>query len=189
MFSRIAIKQLLQALFVRCTDGIFARFPRVLFLLITKICVSDTENAGEWFRISDKKRDFVCPLVRLAPSKQPKPRETRRHHTSLLQPVLLPSTMASSSSKEAADATLRAPMLSIDWLQRIELGYDGVASSNETPVCFRCGKDDAKLSHCAKCSVAGYCSRDCQVQDWKTGTGGGHKHSCQGEECSRYNHE
>lgn len=94
------------------------------------------------------------------------------------RPQSKPLTMA--SSKEAADATLRAAMPSIEWLQCIELGYDGASSKDENPVCFSCGKSDVKLSQCSKCSVAGYCSRDCQVKHWKTGSGGGgHKHSCQ----------
>lgn len=86
----------------------------------------------------------------------------------------------SSSSKQAADAALRAPVPSVEWLECIELGYDGTfASSNQTTrVCFLCGSN-VKLSQCSKCGVAGYCSRDCQVKDWKTGTGGGHKHSCE----------
>jgi hypothetical protein len=84
-------------------------------------------------------------------------------------------TMASSS---AADAMLQAPVPSVHWLQCIELGYDG-AAPKEAPVCFHCGKSDVKLSQCAKCNVAGYCSRECQVKDWKSGAGGGHKYSCQ----------
>jgi len=115
-----------------------------------------------------KSRLFVHATQKLPPS-------ASHHHFQLL------STMASSSSssKEAADATLRAPMPSIDWLQCMELGYVG-ESSQDNPVCFLCGKSNVKLSKCAKCCVAGYCSRDCQVEDWKTGTGGGHRHSCQG---------
>lgn len=105
----------------------------------------------------------------------PPPRKVRRR---CLPPTNI--TMASSSCKEAADAALKAPMPSIEWLQCIELGYEG-AETKDTPVCFSCGKsNDGKLSKCAKCHVAGYCTRECQVKDWKTGPGGGHKHSCQG---------
>mmetsp|Transcript_9213 Transcript_9213/g.15455 ORF Transcript_9213/g.15455 Transcript_9213/m.15455 type:complete len:231 (-) Transcript_9213:963-1655(-) len=47
------------------------------------------------------------------------------------------------------------------------------------PVCFFCGKSETSLSKCSKCRVASYCSRDCQVKDWKTGSGLPHKHACQ----------
>lgn len=73
-----------------------------------------------------------------------------------------------------------------EWIQTLELGYEGAASSNVTrentnySVCFRCGSADTKLSKCAKCHIAGYCSKECQVEDWKTigKGGGGHKSSC-----------
>jgi hypothetical protein len=95
------------------------------------------------------------------------------------------ATMAASdNSKDAAYDTLNSPMPSIEWLQCIELGYDGASSSEITPVCFGCGQDPSPtlLSRCSKCNTAGYCSRDCQVKDWKTGTGGGHKHACSGKQ-------
>lgn len=65
----------------------------------------------------------------------------------------------------------------VEWLQTLELGY------NEPPllpkVCFDCGKqasaETGKLSKCAKCSVAAYCSRECQIKDWKEGR---HKLAC-----------
>ena len=82
------------------------------------------------------------------------------------------------ASSTAADAILKAPVPSVDWLQCLELGYDGAVPRGD-PVCFHCGKSNVKLFHCAKCNVAGYCSRECQVNDWKSGANGGHKHSCQ----------
>jgi hypothetical protein len=39
--------------------------------------------------------------------------------------------------------------------------------------CFACRKPDASLK-CARCQIAFYCNRDCQVQDWK----GQHKQLC-----------
>lgn len=93
--------------------------------------------------------------------------------------TMAPSTTATSSSKEAADAALKAPMPTIDWLQCLELGYDGT-DSNESSVCFSCGAESAQLSKCARCQTAGYCCKTCQVSDWKSGAGGGHKYSCQG---------
>jgi len=68
-----------------------------------------------------------------------------------------------------------------DWKQILELGYaDGPDSNDDMapPVCFGCGKDQKKLSKCAKCEVACYCSRECQLAHWKSGPGGGHKFSC-----------
>jgi MYND finger len=84
------------------------------------------------------------------------------------------------------------------WLQTFELGYvmgdskkksvgnkttNNSSQSSTTVVCFHCGKDPMmadnintkKLSTCSKCHVAAYCSRDCQVNDWKAG---GHKSEC-----------
>ena len=67
------------------------------------------------------------------------------------------------------------------------LRSSSASSSSSSPttvlvVCFGCGKDPSsfnpirKLSTCSKCHVAAYCSRDCQVIDWKTP--GGHKRCC-----------
>lgn len=44
--------------------------------------------------------------------------------------------------------------------------------------CFNCGKT-AKLQ-CSECKIAMYCSRDCQVKNWKRGTSGmkSHKSIC-----------
>lgn len=56
--------------------------------------------------------------------------------------------------------------------------YESVgAHSTDQPtsgtLCFGCGSA-APTSRCAKCGVALYCSRACQVAHWK----GGHKHDC-----------
>lgn len=90
-----------------------------------------------------------------------------------------------------ADATAARSPTPFRWSQVVELGYvedsggDNVASlENEKPVCFHCGKvpnetESSKLSKCARCQVASYCSRKCQVTHWKGGDGKvGHKHSC-----------
>lgn len=99
---------------------------------------------------------------------------------------------------------------SIEWLQCLELSYDTTTGSSnnttpdspailengtyETPEdgCFHCGEtssDTKKLSTCSKCQIAKYCSRDCQIEDWKTGSSNTnttieqpkipHKHLCQ----------
>jgi hypothetical protein len=55
------------------------------------------------------------------------------------------------------------------------LGYEGAEEPSPTdPVCFGCGKPLTTLSKCAKCKVAAYCERDCQVKDWKAS----HKAAC-----------
>jgi hypothetical protein len=65
-----------------------------------------------------------------------------------------------------------------DWKQTLELGYLDSNDDLAPPVCFACGKYAEKLSRCAKCEVACYCSRECQLANWKSGAGGGHKFSC-----------
>lgn len=55
-------------------------------------------------------------------------------------------------------------------------------------VCFTCGKDDARVFLCAKCGVAKYCSRDCQIIDYKS-SGRPHKERCCGppeKECVHF---
>jgi hypothetical protein len=78
-----------------------------------------------------------------------------------------------------------------DWKQCAELGYaDGPDSNDDMadPICFHCGSKSpastsnaTALSRCAKCQVAAYCSRECQLANWKKGAGGGHKFCCSGE--------
>lgn len=41
-------------------------------------------------------------------------------------------------------------------------------------MCRNCGKEDSQFN-CAKCKVAFYCSKECQIYDWKTLD---HKHVC-----------
>lgn len=65
---------------------------------------------------------------------------------------------------------------SIGWTQTFELGYD--EPEPRLPVCFSCAEQstsEKKFSKCAKCQVATYCCRDCQIKDWK---GGRHKLAC-----------
>ena len=54
------------------------------------------------------------------------------------------------------------------------------SSDNDKQVCFVCKSDKTsiegtKLLNCAKCRVAIYCSKACQIMDWKAG----HKFDCQ----------
>ena len=48
-------------------------------------------------------------------------------------------------------------------------------SNRECHVCKKSEKDiGKKLKNCARCKSAQYCSRECQVKDWKSG----HKKLC-----------
>jgi len=84
-----------------------------------------------------------------------------------------------------------SPSQQIRWARTMELGYASSAESSAAsrtaatePLCFRCGKSTgelsggAKISRCSRCGTVPYCSRECQVADWKSGPGGGHKHCC-----------
>lgn len=64
-----------------------------------------------------------------------------------------------------------------------ELGYvmDGGGGSGACDddaasdrLCFHCATPHTKLFRCGQCKVAGYCQKDCQVQDWKRS----HKATC-----------
>lgn len=72
-----------------------------------------------------------------------------------------------------------------EWKQCMELGYMEGDDSNDVdadPICFQCGKaassQDKPLARCAKCHTVSYCSRACQVKNWKKGASGGHKFCC-----------
>lgn len=89
-----------------------------------------------------------------------------------------------------ADVSAAKTQTKFRWKKVIELGYieseagNAANVENEEPVCFHCGKianesESSKLSKCARCQVASYCSRECQVSNWKGGDGKvGHKFSC-----------
>mmetsp|Transcript_34078 Transcript_34078/g.80216 ORF Transcript_34078/g.80216 Transcript_34078/m.80216 type:complete len:252 (-) Transcript_34078:527-1282(-) len=66
----------------------------------------------------------------------------------------------------------------VKWIKEMELGYK--EGSVRSTVCFSCGsqpdsENSKKLSKCSRCGVAAYCSRECQLSDWKTGR---HKMAC-----------
>lgn len=68
------------------------------------------------------------------------------------------------------------------WSKCMELGYtagtsETYSSSYNTNCCFKCGKAGA-TARCSKCATICYCSRECQLADWKKGAGGGHKYAC-----------
>lgn len=69
---------------------------------------------------------------------------------------------------------LNAPGFGLDWRKTLELGYtlpeagaDGTCNEKDGLRCFQCGKTVEKVLNCAKCRVAAYCSKDCQVTHWK----------------------
>lgn len=80
-----------------------------------------------------------------------------------------------SNSKKIENPLANAPT-SVEWTQTVELGYD--APRPLATVCFSCGgppKTESSLSKCGKCHIASYCSRECQIRDWKEGR---HRHAC-----------
>jgi MYND finger len=110
--------------------------------------------------------------------------------------------MATSSTSTTADGpepattatnltTLNARPTGIQWIETLELGYatsDNAATASsesdqgnnndnidDDTICFYCQAAHTKLFRCCKCQVAAYCSKDCQVKDWKAGR---HKHAC-----------
>lgn len=99
--------------------------------------------------------------------------------------------LAVVATTPAAEPQAPAESKKIRWTKcAMELGYvpaasagGGESSSSGAAVppsnscCFKCGKLGA-TSKCSKCATICYCSRECQLADWKKGTGGGHKYSC-----------
>lgn len=84
------------------------------------------------------------------------------------------------SAPSSAAATFR-------WLKTAELGYAEDANTKNIEqeeggaICFGCGKEakEENFPKCSKCEVASYCSRECQISNWKSGGDKvGHKHTC-----------
>lgn len=61
------------------------------------------------------------------------------------------------------------------WLQTLELGYTGAPTSLQQKHCFACQTPLTTPNTCSQCHVAVYCSKACQVHDWKQQ---GHKQAC-----------
>lgn len=82
------------------------------------------------------------------------------------------STIGSTAAiSERAAPVLNTPIQPIRWIQVIELCYSISGYHEETSsICFSCEKaptTEHPLKLCGQCKVAGYCSKECQVQDWK----------------------
>jgi hypothetical protein len=90
-----------------------------------------------------------------------------------------------SAAEIAAAPILNSPIVPIQWTKTLELSYsytDAAGAATPAalllpPVCFGCGREQEQPASnttqhtpflkCAKCRVAGYCSKNCQVADWK----------------------
>ena len=92
------------------------------------------------------------------------------------------SAAAAATITEKAAPVLNTPIQTISWTKVVELCYslpDSRASSDTSgtkrSLCFCCEKqDNATFKLCGQCKVAKYCSRECQLQDWKKQ----HKRAC-----------
>lgn len=76
---------------------------------------------------------------------------------------------------------MKAPPSPIAWNAPHELSYsmDPLLAPPDHICCFACGTvlfDNQKLLKCAKCRVASYCNKECQVEDW---TKNKHKRHCE----------
>lgn len=91
------------------------------------------------------------------------------------------STAESKGSGELLENPLSNLPQPVRWVQTFELGYDEPEAPPSLTCFGGCGQQqepenaNVKFAKCSKCHVAAYCSRDCQVRDWKNG---GHKMSC-----------
>ena len=69
-----------------------------------------------------------------------------------------------------------SPLFFVSYLEKVGVPNDS-APSTEAPStsagCRACGKEVKPLSSCGRCKKVKYCSKECQVQDWKT-----HKKDC-----------
>ena len=64
----------------------------------------------------------------------------------------------------------------------VEMEHEQTNGSDEDQTgavccCARCGAGLKKPLVCSQCKAAAYCSKDCQIKDWKAG----HKQACKGK--------
>ncbi|KAI6098073.1 hypothetical protein EDD16DRAFT_1428141, partial [Pisolithus croceorrhizus] len=77
----------------------------------------------------------------------------------------------SVSAKYATTAAI-SPLFAVSYMEKVGGMIDDLAEPTLTR-CAACGKGGVPLFACSKCKRAKYCSKDCQVKDWKT-----HKNNC-----------
>ncbi|KAI6104714.1 hypothetical protein EV401DRAFT_2275047 [Pisolithus croceorrhizus] len=77
----------------------------------------------------------------------------------------------SVSAKYATRAAI-SPLFAVSYMEKVGGMIDDLAEPTLTR-CAACGKGGVPLFACSKCKRAKYCSKDCQVKDWKT-----HKNNC-----------
>ncbi|KIK13866.1 hypothetical protein PISMIDRAFT_371194 [Pisolithus microcarpus 441] len=65
-----------------------------------------------------------------------------------------------------------SPLFAVSYMEKVGVKIDDPAEPTSTR-CVACGKGGVPLSACSRCKRAKYCSKDCQVKDWKT-----HKKNC-----------
>ncbi|KAI6115235.1 hypothetical protein EDD16DRAFT_1794548 [Pisolithus croceorrhizus] len=62
-----------------------------------------------------------------------------------------------------------SPLFPVSYLEKVGI----IPADSALTKCVGCGKGGIPLSACARCKKAKYCSKDCQVKDWKA-----HKKNC-----------
>ncbi|KAF8551991.1 hypothetical protein OG21DRAFT_1604998 [Imleria badia] len=63
-----------------------------------------------------------------------------------------------------------SPLFAVPYLEKVGMPSD---APTDQVRCRSCGKQGGSLSVCAKCKTVRYCSKECQVKDWKD-----HKKNC-----------
>ena len=63
-----------------------------------------------------------------------------------------------------------SPLFAVGYLERVGMTSDTPTDQGR---CKACGKQGGSLSLCGKCKTVRYCSKECQVKDWKV-----HKKNC-----------
>ncbi|KAI6098077.1 hypothetical protein EDD16DRAFT_1664746 [Pisolithus croceorrhizus] len=76
------------------------------------------------------------------------------------------------SAKYATRAAI-SPLFPVSYMEKVGVNIDDPIEPAPTSGCVACGKGGGQLSTCSRCKKAKYCSKDCQVEDWKA-----HKKNC-----------
>ncbi|KAI6104717.1 hypothetical protein EV401DRAFT_642340 [Pisolithus croceorrhizus] len=76
------------------------------------------------------------------------------------------------SAKYATRAAI-SPLFPVSYMEKVGVNIDDPIEPAPTSGCVACGKGGGQLSTCSRCKKAKYCSKDCQVEDWKV-----HKKNC-----------